>query len=204
MVKITLFGGTGMTGVCALKHCVAAGYEVTLLVRDESKLPDEYRGKVRLIKGDVLNIEDVKKAVDGADSVVVALGTRNDLSPTTVMSEGLKNILSAMGTCGVRTVSVCLSAFLFYEPDKVPQIFMNVDKEHRTMLQILKDCDRDWIAVLPPHIADEPDSEIKIAYDEHPGTRVISKYSLGKFLVESTLTKDHIKKVVGVAKKTSS
>ncbi|EFN80129.1 Flavin reductase [Harpegnathos saltator] len=49
------------------------------------------------------------KAIAGTDAVVVALGTRNDLSPTTVLSCGLKNIISAMKAYNVELVSVCLS-----------------------------------------------------------------------------------------------
>lgn len=48
-------------------------------VRDEDKLPEDIRSKVEPFKGDVLNLEDVRKAVQGQHGVVVALGTRNDL-----------------------------------------------------------------------------------------------------------------------------
>lgn len=49
-------------------------------VRDAEKLPEDVRSKVEPFKGDVLNIEDVRKAVQGQDGVIVVLGTRNDLS----------------------------------------------------------------------------------------------------------------------------
>jgi len=49
-------------------------------VRDRAKVPDDLRGKVELIVGDVTDAEQVSGAVDGNDAVVVVLGTRNDLS----------------------------------------------------------------------------------------------------------------------------
>lgn len=55
------------------------GLQIHALLRDPSKLPKEYDGKLNIIKGDVLNIEDVKKTLDGQDGVIVVLGTRNDL-----------------------------------------------------------------------------------------------------------------------------
>lgn len=49
-----------------------------MLVRDESKIPTEYKDKVEVIKGDVLNQSDVDKCVEGTDAVVILLGTRNE------------------------------------------------------------------------------------------------------------------------------
>lgn len=55
------------------------GLQMCALLRDLTKLPKEYEGKLSIIKGDVLNIEDVKKTLEGQDGVIVVLGTRNDL-----------------------------------------------------------------------------------------------------------------------------
>lgn len=54
--------------------------EVTVLVRDESKIPEHIKGKVNVIVGDVTNLDDVDKVIAGQEGVVVVLGTRNDLS----------------------------------------------------------------------------------------------------------------------------
>ena len=82
---------------------------MTVLVRDPSTIPDEHRSKLTVIEGDVKNLSDVSKAVKDQDGIVVILGTRKDLGPTTVMSEGIKNITDAMKTHGIDIVSVCLS-----------------------------------------------------------------------------------------------
>lgn len=54
--------------------------EVTVLVRDESKIPEHIKGNVNVIVGDVTNLDDVDKVIAGQEGVVVVLGTRNDLS----------------------------------------------------------------------------------------------------------------------------
>jgi putative NADH-flavin reductase len=41
-----------------------------MLVRDESTLPAEFKDKVEVVKGDVLNQDDVEKTVKGTDAVV--------------------------------------------------------------------------------------------------------------------------------------
>lgn len=50
-----------------------------MLVRDPSRLPADHKA-ARVVVGDVLNKEDVRKALEGQDAVIIVLGTRNDLS----------------------------------------------------------------------------------------------------------------------------
>jgi biliverdin reductase / flavin reductase len=151
------------------------------------------------VKGDVTNLDDVKGAVAGMSAVVVALGTRNKLEATTAMSEGMKNICDAMKDAGLAKVSVCLSAFLFYEPEKVPKVFHELNADHQRMLDIVKGSGLEYRAVFPPHIADEPSAELTVAYDKSPGPRTISKWDLGKFLVDSLFQDEHSGKVIGIA-----
>lgn len=48
-------------------------------MRDPARLPADHKAS-RVVVGDVLNKEDVKKAMEGQDAVIIILGTRNDLS----------------------------------------------------------------------------------------------------------------------------
>lgn len=93
--------------------------------------------------------------------------------PTTVLSEGMKNIISGMKKHNVEKVSVCLSgmptkilkilmlkeycfyfaAFLFYELERVPAVFKDLNADHQRQLDVLKASGLKYIAVLPPHIA---------------------------------------------------
>ncbi|XP_012256936.2 flavin reductase (NADPH) [Athalia rosae] len=198
MNKIVIFGCTGTTGLCALSHAVEKGLKVTAFVRDISKVPSKIKDAVQIVVGDVTNQEDVSKAVSGQDGVVVILGTRNNLEATTVLSEGMKNIVAAMKEHKVEVTSVCLSAFLFYPPEKVPAIFKHLNADHERQFEITKQSGLKWIAVLPPHIADSPSSKYVTKYDESAG-RAISKYDLGAFLVESLSQPEHYQKVIGIA-----
>lgn len=198
MKRIVIFGATGNTGLCALNSALEKGLDVRVFVRDESKVPIDAKGKVQVVVGDVTNPEDVSQALVGAQAVVVVLGTRNQLGPTTVLSEGMKNIINGMKAHHVSLVSVCLSAFLFYKPEAVPDIFKDLNADHQRMFDILKASGLQWIAVLPPHIADTPSSKVVVKHDESAG-RVISKRDLGAFLVESLEQPDHYQRVCGIA-----
>ncbi|XP_015601748.1 flavin reductase (NADPH) [Cephus cinctus] len=198
MKKVVIFGSTGNTGLCALQHAFKKGLDVRAFVRDESKIPENLKGKVEVFVGDVTNAEQVSKAVSDRDAVVVVLGTRNNLSPTTVLSHGLKNIIAAMKENKIELISVCLSAFLFYKPEAVPPIFKDLNADHQRMLDVIKESGLKWVAVLPPHIADSPSSKYVIKHDESPG-RAISKHDLGAFLVESLEQPDNYQKLCGIA-----
>lgn len=106
-------------------------------MRDTEKVPANFRDKVETIVGDVTDAEQVSNAVSNRDAVVVVLGTRNDLSKryflrkdkplnvgriilylmlsgsTTVLSQGMRNIIDAMKAHNVGVVSVCLSGKCF-------------------------------------------------------------------------------------------
>lgn len=195
--KVVLFGSTGFTGQAVLDYAIKQGYEVTVLVRDASRLPEGAKPH-RVIVGDVLKKVDVDKAVQGQDGIVVVLGTRNDLSPTTALSDGLKNILHSMSAHGVKRISVCISSFLFWERAKVPSQFIPLTEDHDRMFQAVKACDREWVAIFPPHIADEPaKGGYKMVNDAAVG-RAISKFDLAEILVKALTMDEHIGHSVGV------
>uniref|UniRef100_A0A8C9AEK1 Biliverdin reductase B n=1 Tax=Prolemur simus TaxID=1328070 RepID=A0A8C9AEK1_PROSS len=95
--KIVIFGATGRTGLTTLAQAVQAGYEVTVLVRDPSRLPSEGPQPAHVIVGDVRHAADVDKAVTGQDAVVVLLGTGNDLStepPLSMKAHGVDKVVA--------------------------------------------------------------------------------------------------------------
>ncbi|XP_058385332.1 flavin reductase (NADPH) [Diceros bicornis minor] len=191
--KIAIFGATGMTGLPTLAQAVKAGYEVTVLVRDASRLPSEGPQPAHVVVGDVRQAADVDKTVAGQDAVIVLLGTRNDLSPTTVMSEGARNIVAAMKAHGVDKVVACTSAFLLWDPAKVPAQLRHVTDDHIRMHKVLKESGLKYVAVMPPHIAgDKPLTEAyTVTLDGRGPSRVISKHDLGNFMLRCLTTDEY-------------
>ncbi|XP_013871410.1 flavin reductase (NADPH) [Austrofundulus limnaeus] len=196
--NVAIFGATGMTGLATLPLAVAAGYNVTVLVRDPANLPADHKVS-RVVVGDVLNKDDVKKTLEGQDAVIIILGTRNDLSPTTVMSEGTKNIIEAMKARGIRKVIGCMSVFLLWDRAKVPPRMLPVTEDHDRMYTLLKTSGLDYVAVMPPHIAgDLPLTESYMVSETMQRGRAISKHDLGHFFVKCLSTSEWDGKTVGV------
>ncbi|KAI1893353.1 hypothetical protein AGOR_G00122850 [Albula goreensis] len=197
--NVLIFGATGMTGLVTLPQAVAAGYNVTVLVRNPARLPADHKAS-RVVIGDVLNPDDVKKAMEGQDAVIIILGTRSDLSPTTMMSDGTRNIVEAMKARGIRKVIGCMSAFLLWDRAKVPPRLVPVTEDHDRMYMVLRESGLDYVAVMPPHIADNHPLTMKYTVTENMlKGRVISKYDLGHFFVQCLSTSEWDRKTVGVA-----
>nr|XP_026498909.1 flavin reductase (NADPH) [Vanessa tameamea]XP_026498910.1 flavin reductase (NADPH) [Vanessa tameamea] len=199
MKKVVIFGSTGTTGLCAVQAALKKGISVRAFVRDPSKLPEDLKSKVEVFKGDVLEPDSVNQAVEGTDGVIIALGTRENLDPTSDMSEGTKNIIEAMRAKYVKTVTACISGFLFFEPEKIPRQFVDITKDHKRMYDELKQSGLNWVAVFAPHISEDPSRDIivEINPEKSPG-RCISKHDLGKFLVDGLTEEKYFKTVIGL------
>ncbi|XP_034086389.1 flavin reductase (NADPH) [Gymnodraco acuticeps] len=196
--NVAVFGATGMTGLATLPQAVSAGYNVTVLTRDPSRLPADHNA-FRVVVGDVLNKDDVMKTLEGQDAVIIILGTRNSLSPTTMMSEGTKNIVEAMKSHGICKVVACMSAFLLWDRSKVPPRMLPVTEDHDRMHTVLKSSGLDYVAVMPPHIADDlPLTESYLTQENMLKGRAISKHDLGHFFVKCLSTSEWDGKAVGL------
>jgi len=102
-VKLTLFAASGRTGAHVLDQALAAGHDVTAVVRN----PDAVTAPVRIVRADLTAPDPaaLQSAVDGRDAVVSALGPR-DNGEYGVVSCGTRAIVEAMRAAGVRRLVV--------------------------------------------------------------------------------------------------
>lgn len=93
-MKIIVFGATGDTGRPLINQLLSEGHKVTAIVRTPSKL-ELSAEQLEVVKGDVLNPSTFERKINGADAVISVIGG-NHRHPTTVYSEGMKNIIKEM------------------------------------------------------------------------------------------------------------
>ena len=89
-MKIALFGATGAVGGYFLNKALAAGHEVTALVRSPEKLGAQ--PNLRAVKGDVTDTSDVQSVINQADVVVSCLG---NVKGVMIMERAAEAILQA-------------------------------------------------------------------------------------------------------------
>ncbi|HEV2235736.1 MAG TPA: NAD(P)H-binding protein [Ktedonobacterales bacterium] len=106
-MKLTIFGATGGIGRNLLDQALAAGHDVTAVVRRPESLGAT---RARLVSADLLvaQPETLAAALTGADAVLSALGPRST-ADANIASRGTRAILQAMRATGVRRI-VAVSA----------------------------------------------------------------------------------------------
>lgn len=108
-MKITVLGANGGTGTEIVHQALAAGHDVTAVVRDPAKMPGDLRARVDLVTADPMNADDLRDAVTGRDAVLTAIGGREMRAPTSVCADSIRALIAALGARG-RLVMVSNSA----------------------------------------------------------------------------------------------
>jgi len=94
-MDILIIGGTGKTGRQLISQGLEEGHCIAAMVRKPDKLKLDHPN-LKVLKGNVLKLEDVENAVQGQDAVLSALGHKRFFIKTDILSKGTTNIISAM------------------------------------------------------------------------------------------------------------
>jgi putative NADH-flavin reductase len=164
-MKLTIFGATGATGTNLTRQALAAGHEVTAVVRDPARLAVPAQPRLRTLTADVMDPASITPATAGADAVVSAVGPRGT-GPTTVIQDSVRSIIQAMDKTGTRRflqVSGSIvtddgeSPYLRYllKPIARRTFLRHVCADMRRGEDEIRDSDLDWTIVRPPSLTDK-------------------------------------------------
>lgn len=119
-MKVCILGATGRVGSNIINLALKDSAEVTALARDFNRIEIQHE-RLRVIEGNVLNENDIKKAIEGSDIVISALGT--DQNGTLAKSmpqiikqmeeEGVHKIIT-IGTAGILQARTDLNLYRFH------------------------------------------------------------------------------------------
>ena len=129
MKNIIIFGGTGFLGSWIVKNFIKRDYKVTIFdLKIETELLKKLIGKdiqkIKFLKGDVTNYEEVLEATVNMDHVVNLAGlmtpdcSRNPSLGAEVNVLGSINVFEATKARGIKFVVYASSAGVFGEKDK--------------------------------------------------------------------------------------
>ena len=161
-MKVTIFGSTGNLGKECLQQCLEAGHEVTVLVRNPSKLPAELKDILTIIEGDALILDCVDRAIPaGTDVVLFAIGVDEKTSPQNLCTDVTKHILATMRKNKIPKLVWCGGGSNLLEDDVITfgarfvrwyaEVFLkhrHIDKEHQLAL-LEKNKDINWVGLRP-------------------------------------------------------
>ncbi|MEV6423958.1 SDR family oxidoreductase [Streptomyces sp. NPDC051662] len=107
-MKLVIFGANGPTGRLTTEQALAEGHEVTAVTRRPDAFPLT-GARLSVVRADILNPDEVRRAVAGHDAVISTVGIPYTKEPVTVYSEGTANVIKAMHDQGIRRL-VCVSS----------------------------------------------------------------------------------------------
>jgi len=161
-MKLTIFGATGATGTTLTTQALAAGHDVTAVVRDASRLTIPDHARLHVVTADVMDPALISPAIDGADAVISAVGPRLS-GPTTVIRDSVRSIIQAMEKTGTRRFIEVSGSVVADEGESFYMRLLVKPLARRTLLgQVCADMragedeirhsDLDWTIVRPPSL----------------------------------------------------
>ena len=164
-MKLIIFGATGTVGRHLVDQALSQGHQVTAFSRKPSALKLDHQNLTRRA-GNVLDPAAVADAVEGHDTVLIALG---DGRKGTVRSTGTKHIIEAMKRHGVHRL-VCQSTLgagdsrpvlnFFWKRIMFGLLLREAYADHQAQEALVQQSGLDWIIVRPGAFTDGPASNV--------------------------------------------
>jgi uncharacterized protein YbjT (DUF2867 family) len=162
-MHIAVVGATGATGQQFVLQALARGHHVRALVRTPQKFPLQHP-HLDVIQGDAFSLGDVSRTLQGQDAVFCALGSGENLKPTTIRSEGTRQIIQASGLLGITPHVVILSSLGAGDSKNqlalsnrliVRQILRHVLADHEMQEGFIRQSPLPWTILRPAGLNDE-------------------------------------------------
>jgi putative NADH-flavin reductase len=187
-MKLTIVAATGGIGRQILEQAVAAGHDVTAVVRN----PERLSADVRCVKADLASPDAaaLEAAVAGADAVLSGLGPRSK-ADAGIAAPGTRAVVASMKAAQVRRIVVISAAPIGtvaspgrpnppkHDPGDgffMRHVFSPMTKaalrtnyaDLALMEDILRDSALDWTIIRPPRLTDKPPTgAYRVAYGQN-------------------------------------
>ena len=168
-MKIIIFGATGFSGQAILAEAIKQGHDVTVLVRDASKVQIKHNN-LTIVEGNVLDSQTVASVVQHQEAVIQCLGVggKGDGKPTTFISDATTVIVNEMQKQQIKRLiamsnvgagnSVAFQPWFFTKiilPYFMKWLKVIIEDKNR-MEPIIMNSNLDWTIVRCPNIVDKP------------------------------------------------
>jgi putative NADH-flavin reductase len=212
-MKVTIFGATGFSGQAILADSIKQGHEVTILVRDASKIPIKHQN-LTIVEGNVLNPQTVASVLHHQEAVIQCLGVsgKGDGKPTTFISDATKIIVDEMQKQQIKRLiamsnvgagnSIAFQPWFFTKiilPYFMKWLKVIIEDKNR-MEPIIMNSNLDWTIVRCPNVVDKPAKGTCNATLDGKGLKLsITLPDLSKFMIDQLTQKVFIKQAPSVS-----
>ena len=166
-MNLTIIGASAGVGLETLKRALNRNHKVTTLSRSEIQIADT-ENLTKLI-GSATNKEDLKKSIENADAVIVALGTGKSMKPTTLYSDFANLLIAVQKETNTSVPFIVLTGFgagesKMYHSNLFMKLFFkfllkDVYADKTKMEEIITSSKMNWEIVRPGVLKDKPLTE---------------------------------------------
>jgi putative NADH-flavin reductase len=211
-MRIVLFGATGLTGNEILKQAIDDEHIVTVIVRNPNSIEIKHPN-LKIKEGNILKLESFEEVIKDSDVVISAVGTGTSFSkahkPTTLYSEGFKNIVTAMRKHKINRFVALLSVGTIPDPNEalvhktmIRPMLKGTYDDMRKAESFLSECeDIDWTGIRPLRLNNKSRTgKYRTAKDILPPKGVnISRADVAELMLKQMDSQDYIRGYVTIA-----
>ena len=213
-MKVVIFGGTGLVGKATLNEALNKNHQVTLLVRDAHKVSIQHPN-LRIIEGNVMNPDDVNKALQGQQAVIQTLGYngKGNAKPTTFTTDATRIIIQEMKKTNINRLIVMSVVGAGNSIAFLPKIFtkfilpyfmkwfVHIIQDKNQLEPLVMNSETDWTIVRSVTIKDSPKrGKIHTTLDGKGLKLSVAVGDVAMFLVNQLTEKTFIKQAPTICK----
>ncbi|HEX9938993.1 MAG TPA: SDR family oxidoreductase [Longimicrobium sp.] len=155
-MQVLILGATGGTGRELVKQALGHGHSVRVMARSPDRVKMVHP-RLEVLQGDISDTTALTAALKGQDAVLSALGV-NDRNPNTILSEGVRNLLTAMKRQKVKRLIFMSSLGVGDSKGQLgpvfnwvllPALLKNIFADKERAEEVIRESKVDWTIVRP-------------------------------------------------------
>lgn len=212
-MNIVIFGATGFSGQAILKLALSKGFQVTVLVRNKSAISIQHKNLI-IIQGNVLNTNDVRKALEHQEAVIQCLGIggKGDGNHNTFISDATNIIVKEMEQLQIKRLIAMSNigagnSYSFqpwYFRKVILPYFMKwlkaiIDDKNR-MEPIIMNSGLDWTIVRCPNIVDKTQKRNVLVTLDGKGLKLaVTLGDMSDFMIQQIIDRTYFKQAPSIS-----
>lgn len=210
-MNITIIGASAGVGFETVKRALQRNHTVTTLSRSAINLPGQ--SNLKTLKGSATNKDDLKKSIENANAVIVALGTGKSMKATTLYSDFAKLLVEIQKETNTQIPFIVLTGFGAGESGAYNSFIMkiffklllkNVYADKTRMEELIAKSTMKWEIVRPGLLKNKPLTEkYRIETTLFKGVNIgnINRSDVADFLVKQAENPTEISKYPALSNK---
>ena len=210
-MNITIIGASAGLGLETVKRGLDRNHSITTLSRTGIEI--EKKSSLNVIIGDATNKADLLNSIQGADALIVTLGTGKNMKATTLFSDFAKLIVEIHSENKIAIPIIFVTGFGAGESKNyvswLVRLFLkymlkDVYADKTKMEEIITHSDLNWTVVRPGRLLDKPLTEkYRTENKLFKGINIggINRADVADFLIKQAERQTELKKYVGISVK---